>query len=145
MTIMRKADFARRCNVSRQRVDQWSKAGQIDGKALIGTGRAQRIDVDVALAQLKLRLDFDQRFGLKGLWTTLDAPATGPEDDGLAYVERHRGTAVDLADVERAIDEIWMSSDFAVQDALEPFPEALAAYRAARPRLAAIKDAVVKA
>ena len=47
---------------------------------------------------------------------------------------------VDLADVESAIDLIWVRSDFTVQDALKPYPEALAEYMAIRPRLAAIKD-----
>jgi hypothetical protein len=70
--------------------------------------------------------------------------ASPVDADDLAYVERHRGVAVDLADAERVVDEVWVLSDSTVQEALEPFPEALAAYMAIRHQLAAIKDRVVK-
>jgi hypothetical protein len=137
--LMRKSDFARRCNVSKGRVSQWLKAGQIDSKAIVGTGRGAKLDAAEALRQLKLRLATDERFGLNGLGTTLDwLPDAEAEEDGLADVERNRGVMVDLADVEKMVDETWVMSDFTVQGALEPFPEALAAYRAVRPRLRAI-------
>ena len=34
-TLMKKIDFARRCNVDRSRVTQWCKAGQISGAAIV--------------------------------------------------------------------------------------------------------------
>jgi hypothetical protein len=143
---MRKSEFARRCGVSRTRVGQWAKAKQIDGRAIVGTGRDMRIDADAALEQLNLRLDTDQRYGLKGLSTKLDwSPAAGDDADDIAYVERHRGVAVDLADVERVIDEIWIRTFLTTREALEQFPDAAAAFVALVPQLAAIKDAVVKA
>jgi hypothetical protein len=149
--LMRKAEFARRCGVSRTRTSQWIKAGQIDGTALVGTGRDMRIDADVALKQLRTRLDPDQRFGAMGLSTRLDwsaADAAGDvaaDADDIAFVERHRGVAVDLADVERLLDENWISFDFTVREALKAVPKALEAYTAIRPQLAAIKDAIVLA
>ena len=144
--IMRKAEFGRLCNVSRTRVGQWIAAKQISGDALVGIGRDMRIVADLAIGQLNIRLDTGQRYGLKGLSTRLDAPADGAEeDDDIAYVERHRGIAVDLADVERVIDEIWVSSDMGVQDVLKAVPGALEAYRSIRPQLAAIKDDIVLA
>jgi hypothetical protein len=143
--LVRKSDFARLTNVSRTRVGQWVKARQIDGAAIVGTGRAATIDADLALEQLNLRLDTDQRYGLKGLSTKLDRSPADADADDIAYVERHRGVMVDLADVEGAVDDIWVRSDIKVQEALEPFPEALGAYMAIRHRLAAVKDCVVKA
>jgi hypothetical protein len=141
-TLMKKIDFARRCNVDRSRVTQWCKAGQISGAAIVGTGRTAMLDPAIALKQLKLRLSTNERCGLNGLSTNLDwLPGAGnADDDGMDEVERHRGIMVDLADVEYAIDCIWVKSDLTVQDGLKPFPEALAAYMAIRPQLAAIKD-----
>ena len=145
-TLMRKIDFARRCNVDRSRVTQWCKAGQISGAAIVGTGRTAMLDPAIALKQLKLRLSTNERFGLNGLGTNLDwwppaaVPAAADDDDELLEIEPHRGVLVDLADVEYAIDCIWVKTDLTVQDALKPHPEALAAYNALRPRLAAIKD-----
>jgi hypothetical protein len=139
--LMRKSDFARSCNVSKGRVSQWLKAGQIDSKAIVGTGRGAKLDAAEALRQLKLRLATDERYGLNGLSTNLDwLPAEEDEDDDLAEVERHRGIMVDLADVEAMVDLTWVRTDITVQKALEPFPEALAAYRAVRPRLVQIRD-----
>ena len=143
--IMMKSEFARRCNVDRSRVSQWLRAGQIDGAAVVGTGRSAKLDAGPALAQLKLRLATDERFGLNGLNTGIldwdpDEVEADDEDDDLAEVERHRGIKVDLADVERRTDDVWVLTDLHVQAALEPYGEALAAYMAIRPKLAAIKD-----
>ena len=136
-TLMKKIDFARRCNVDRSRVTQWCKAGEISGAAIAGTGRTAKLDPAVALKQLKLRLSTNERCGLNGLNTNLDWLPGADEDDEVGY---RRGTLVDLADVEYAIDCIWVGTDLNVQDTLKPFPEALAAYMALRPKLAAIKD-----
>jgi hypothetical protein len=141
-TTMTKSQFARACNVDKARVTQWRKAGQISGAAFVGEGRFARIDPTIALKQLKLRLSTNERCGLNGLNTRLDwLPAVADDDDdGLAEVKRHRGIMVDLADVESDIDLIWVATDFTVQGALKPHPEALAAYMAVRAELVAIKD-----
>jgi hypothetical protein len=139
--IMMKSEFARRCNVSKGRVSQWLAAKQIDGAAIVGTGRGAKLDPAEALRQLKLRLATDEQFGINGMWTTLDwLPEAEAAEDDLSDVERNRGRLVDLADVEKMVDETWVMSDFTVQGALKAFPEALAAYKAIRPQLAAIKD-----
>jgi hypothetical protein len=76
LALVRKSEFAKLCNVSNGRVSQWLTAGHIDGAAIVGTGQRAMLDADLALAQLNLRLDTDQRYGVNGLSTTLDAPAS---------------------------------------------------------------------
>jgi hypothetical protein len=74
-TIVTKSQFARACNISPARVTQHLKSGKIDGAAIIGSGRGARLDLEVAQAQLKLRLDVDQRYSMNGLSTRLDGAA----------------------------------------------------------------------
>jgi hypothetical protein len=141
--IMLKSEFAKRCNVHKSRVSQWLKAGQIGPEALVGTGRGAKLDSAVALAQLKLRLAVDERFGLNGLWTDLDWLPADEEEDAeaadLAEAEADRQRHVTLFDYKAAIDDLWVMMDLRVQSTLKPFPEAAAAYLAVRPRLADAK------
>ena len=83
MSAIRKSEFAKRCNVSAPCVSQWISGGKIDGAALVGEGRSAMIDVDIAHAQLKERLDPTKRFGSNGLDTNLndDVPPPRPHDD----------------------------------------------------------------
>jgi hypothetical protein len=77
--IVRKSEFASMRNVSPGRVTQWISAGQIGPEALVGAGRNARINVQIANAHLRERLDPGQRFGLNGITTRLDdAPAPAP-------------------------------------------------------------------
>lgn len=76
--IVRKSQFATLRNVSPGRVTQWITAGQIGPEAIVGEGREARINVDVANAHLRERLDPSQRFGLNGITTRLDPPSTVP-------------------------------------------------------------------
>jgi hypothetical protein len=73
--IVRKSEFATLRNVSAGRVTQWITAGHIGPDALVGQGRDARINVAVANAQLRERLDPSQRFGLNGITTRLEQPA----------------------------------------------------------------------
>ena len=142
MTLFRKCDFARRCNVSKGRVSQWLAARQIDGAAIVGTGRNAKLDAAVALKQLKLRLATDERYGLNGLGTNLDwLPDEDIEydDDGMAEAEADRQRHVTLFDAKAAIDDLWMLMDLRVQEVLRPFPDAADAYAELRPRLADVK------
>ena len=142
MTLFRKCDFARRCNVSKGRVSQWLAARQIDGAAIVGTGRNAKLDAAVALKQLKLRLATDERYGLNGLGTNLDwLPDEDIEydDDGMAEAEADRQRHVTLFDAKAAIDDLWMLMDLRVQEVLRPFPDAADAYAELRPRLADAK------
>jgi hypothetical protein len=59
--IATKKQFAEIAGVSAARVSQWLSSGQINGAALVGEGRHARIRTEVALNQLRLRLDADQR------------------------------------------------------------------------------------
>ena len=141
-SLMKKSEFARRCNVSKGRVSQWLAAKQIDGAAIVGTGRGAKLDAAIALPQLKLRLATDERYGLNGLSTNLDwLPVEDIEDDddGMAEAEADRQRHVTLFDYKAAIDDLWVTMDLRVQSTLKPFPEAAAAYLAARPRLADAK------
>ncbi len=70
--LVKKSAFAELCGVSRARVSEWIAEGKISGEALVGAGQRAKIDVDLATAQLRERLDVDKRFGLNGLSTRLD-------------------------------------------------------------------------
>lgn len=85
--IATKKQFASIAHVSAARVSQWLGSKQIDGAALIGTGRHARINVPIALAQLRMRMDVDQRIangtarldqakGANGAPMVPDAPPT---------------------------------------------------------------------
>lgn len=76
-SIVSKSDFARLTNVTPGRVTQWISEGKIKDNALDGQGRDAKIRVGPALAQLKRRLNTDQRFG-NGSTTRLElAPQPG--------------------------------------------------------------------
>ena len=75
--LVSKGQFAVLTNVSKGRVSQWIAEGKIDGDALDGEGRDAKVRVPIALAQLKKRLNIDQRFG-NGLGTRLDLRLVSP-------------------------------------------------------------------
>lgn len=56
-----KADFARRLEIDRSNITRWIQEGKLHGAALVGDGRAQKIDARVALEQLGRSLDPLQR------------------------------------------------------------------------------------
>ena len=70
--LVKKSTFAELRGVTPGRVTQWITKGKISGPAIVGDGRSAMIDVDIATAQLRERLDVNARFGLKGLSTNLD-------------------------------------------------------------------------
>jgi hypothetical protein len=73
--LLTKSEFARHCGVSAQRVHQWKVEGKISDDAIVGVGRTAKINVPIALAQLRERLDTGQRFSLNGLSTRLNGEA----------------------------------------------------------------------
>ncbi len=75
--LVSKGQFAVLTNVSKGRVSQWIAEGKIDGDALDGEGRDAKVRVPIALAQLKKRLNIDQRFG-NGLGARLDLRLVSP-------------------------------------------------------------------
>jgi hypothetical protein len=77
---VRKSEFAKLCNVSKGRVTQWVDEGKIDGAGLVGTGRSQTINPEIALRQLKERRAVNESCGLHGLNTKLDG-GTPPTRD----------------------------------------------------------------
>jgi hypothetical protein len=92
--IETKSEFARRTNVSPGRVTQWIDAGKIGKDALVGEGRAARINVRVALAQLNRSLDIDQRGG-NGLLTNLAIPPAPVQSVGADGNDSPSAPAVD--------------------------------------------------
>jgi hypothetical protein len=64
--IATKKQFAAIAGVTPGCVSQWLAAGKIGPDALIGVGHRARINVAVAMAQLKLRLDPVQHLGANG-------------------------------------------------------------------------------
>jgi hypothetical protein len=74
--VLSKSEFASLIGVSPGRVSQYISGKKLSGEALAGEGRSQRIRVRAALAQLKVRLDIDQRLSANGINTNLDRPAS---------------------------------------------------------------------
>lgn len=60
-TRVMKSEFARMVGRTPQAVTKWIKTGKLTAPALVGEGAAQRIDVELALAQLRLTLDPGQQ------------------------------------------------------------------------------------
>jgi hypothetical protein len=56
-----KTAFASAVGVTPGRVTQWITSGQIDGEALVGSGRSAKIRPQVAIQQLRETLDVDRR------------------------------------------------------------------------------------
>ena len=85
--IMLKSEFAARCGVTKSRVSQWLRAGQIGPEALVGAGRSAKLDAAVALAHLRERLASDERFGMRmvcrPISIRLDAEDDDDDDDGV--------------------------------------------------------------
>ncbi len=84
--IFTKSAFARRVGVTKARVSQWLRAKQIGPRCLVGAGRNARINVEMALEDLRLKLDPTQRLGLNGLSTNLhweEAPTAADNLDWL--------------------------------------------------------------
>jgi hypothetical protein len=58
-----KAEFAMSIGVTPGRVSQYIATGKISGDALVGSGRASRVRSEIAVAQLRERLDPSQMTG----------------------------------------------------------------------------------
>ena len=59
--VVSKSSFAELIGVTPARLSQYLAEGRISGEAIVGVGRHARINVAVAQAQLKTRLDITQR------------------------------------------------------------------------------------
>jgi len=81
--IATKKQFAAIAGVSPGCVSQWLAAGKIGKDALVGVGHRARINVAVAMAQLKLRLDPVQHLGANGR-----AQVDGADDEVSDTVEQ---------------------------------------------------------
>ncbi len=75
--VVSKGEFARISNVSPGRVTQWIAEGKISVDALVGEGRAARIRVRTAQAQLKRHLDPNQMTA-NGLRTRIPSGPLAP-------------------------------------------------------------------
>jgi hypothetical protein len=91
--LISKSEFARRRNVSPQRVSQWVAEGKITAPALVGAGRSAKINEAAAIEQLAGRLDTNQRQG-NGIATRLANVANVADDDaGNGSLEKRLLTA----------------------------------------------------
>lgn len=71
MDTMSKGEFASHIGVSAGRISQYIASGHIGADALIGEGRSARVNVDLAVEQIRARRDIGQSLG-NGLTTRLD-------------------------------------------------------------------------
>lgn len=69
--VVSKGEFAALINVSPGRISQYLAEGKISQAALVGSGRAAKINVERARQDLRLTLDVSQRLG-NGIDTRLD-------------------------------------------------------------------------
>jgi hypothetical protein len=110
-----KAEFAVLMGVSRQRVSQWLGARQIDGEALIGDGRAARINVATAKAQLDSRLSLSQRLGANGR-ALLDGPSSIDSDPVTAAIKAERLRQLQHLNAKAAAEADERSGRFVLAD-----------------------------
>ncbi len=61
--ILAKGKFAEKIGLSAGRISQYIASGQISTGALVGEGRAAKINVELAMADLESSLDLSQRLG----------------------------------------------------------------------------------
>jgi hypothetical protein len=100
--LVTKTKFAEISGVTGAMVSMWIKRRKIYGDAIVGEGRAARIVVDIARAQLKKTLDLSQRLGANGKVRFDDDPDTSVEDD----IKRARLAQLELANEHaRAVRE----------------------------------------
>ena len=78
--VLSKQSFAELIGVTPARLSQYLAEGRISGEAIVGVGRHARINVAVAQAQLKTRLDITQRIA-NGRARLDGAGAAAIEDD----------------------------------------------------------------
>jgi hypothetical protein len=114
-----KTEFAAMLNVSVGRISHYITDGKLSGEALVGDSRrTQRIRVECALAQLRVRLDPGQMLG-NGKTTRLEidsAPAVSVSPATVAALE-----AAIAARFDRARDEVLRL----LRAALRPGPGAV--------------------
>lgn len=75
--VVSKSVFAARLGVTKSAVSMWLKNGKLTGEALVGEGRTAQVRVDVALRQLRERVDPVLSLH-KGLTLPLAAPEPAP-------------------------------------------------------------------
>jgi hypothetical protein len=77
--VVRKKEFAALTGVTAGRVSQFIAEGKIGGDALVGRGCRARINVPVALEQLKKNLDSDRHLGFGGKAKLDQKPLEAPK------------------------------------------------------------------
>ena len=79
--VLSKQSFAELIGVTPARLSQYLAEGRISGEAIVGVGRHARINVAVAQAQLKTRLDITQR--IANGRARLDGAGAAAIEDGI--------------------------------------------------------------
>jgi hypothetical protein len=95
--VLAKGHFAERIGVSPARVSQMIAEGKIFGPALVGEGRSAKINVRVAIEQLRGSVDPSQQLGMNGK-ARLDLPSAPVEpaaEEAVPTPEAVLGNSVD--------------------------------------------------
>jgi hypothetical protein len=112
--IATKKRFAEIAGVSCARVSQWLGTKQISGAAIIGEGRHARINVQMALAQLRMRLDVDQR--IANGKAKLDPPK-GSHGTKVAEATSDAAPTVDERLKAQRLEQLELANERAREDA----------------------------
>ncbi len=122
MDVLSKGEFAAHINVTPGRVSQYISSGIIGSDALVGEGRAARINVAKAIEQIRARRHIGQALG-NGLLTDLAPPQmprpqrVEPEADGGAPSPLKRADPAELIQLERLESERRKNRMAAVDEA----------------------------
>jgi len=146
--VVSKQSFAELIGVTPARLSQYLAEGRISGEAIIGVGRHARINVAVAQAQLKARLDITQRIA-NGRARLDGAGAAAIEDDikaeRLAQLRRlnqraaeeaalRAGVYVKAADARQQFGVVAARMLSTFEASFMPIANAIVASRAQTPR-----------
>ena len=146
--VVSKQTFAELIGVTPARLSQYLAEGRIGGDALVGVGRHARINVAVAQAQLKARLDITQRIA-NGRARLDGAGAAAIEDDikaeRLAQLRHFNqraaeeaalraGAYVKAADARQQFGAVAARMLSTFESAFMPIANAIVASRAETPR-----------
>jgi len=146
--VVSKQSFAELIGVTPARLSQYLAEGRISGEAIIGVGRHARINVAVAQAQLKARLDITQRIA-NGRARLDGAGAAAIEDDikaeRLAQLRRlnqraaeeaalRAGVYVKAADARQQFGAVAARMLSTFEASFTPIANAIVASRAQTPR-----------
>lgn len=115
--IATKKRFAEIAGVSAARVSQWLSSKQISGDAIVGEGRHARIRTAVALEQLRMRLDVDQRIANGTARLDQATGNGGPVLDACSTVSADVPPTIDEQLKAQRLEQLELANERAREDA----------------------------